>query len=31
MPKKESNVILLDESLSNVSIDWTTLGALNPV
>ena len=31
MPKKELNVLLLDESNNAASIDWTTRGAVNPV
>jgi len=31
MPKKESNILLLDESNNAASIDWVTSGAVNPV
>jgi hypothetical protein len=31
MPKKESNILVLDESENAATVDWTTKGAVNAV
>jgi len=31
MPKKESNILVLDESMTKATVDWTKHGAVNDV